>query len=425
MSPNRPSKPRVAGLRAFVAMRIGDAQTDSLFEKAIRPALRAVGTTAIRIDRVEYNDDIDDRIIKEIDRADIVVADLTFARPSVYFEGGYAAGLGKPVIYTARRDHLKDKDDDPLGNLRVHFDLQMKNIIDWSDPQNAAFRERLERRLRFVLAPILQSRKADADAAAARQELARMSSSRRVDLLSQQVETFATNLGYRLARLEEDGVHSRAIRHLKERPAGDVLSRGLIGTRQAPGTIDALWVRVEESLPVSTLRAINTLIELAPPHDMNPPKGIRPMRVVEHVILCSVRSIPASRIQTAFRAFDQIEDREYAASIRVVVPSSRMGNEVILVGRLVPGAVWRAMALEAKEPHADVETYVVRNGQFETPAYPQVNISFFLGEAEPKLEPKAHGKVRDVPRKVHIHVLDKIDSVPVLMSRLESLAQRF
>lgn len=245
-----------SGLRAFVAMRIGDPLTESLYEEAIRPALRAAGSTSIRIDKLEHNDDIDDRILREIERADVVVADLTFARPSVYFEGGYAAGLSKPVIYTARRDHFKDKDDDPLGNLRVHFDLQMKNIIDWADPKSSTFRKRLDRRLRFVLAPILRSRQEDADVAAARQELLRQSLSRQLGLVSRELETFLRDLEYEVADLNsKDGwPYSHLTSFLLERLPESVLDRGLVGTRHSPGTIDAIWVRVDESLPLAALK---------------------------------------------------------------------------------------------------------------------------------------------------------------------------
>jgi nucleoside 2-deoxyribosyltransferase len=84
-----------------------------------------------RVDRIEHNDDIDDRIIAEIEKADLVITDLTYARPSVYFEAGYAQ-RAIPVVYTVRGDHFRARDADPHGNRQVHFDLKMRNIIAWS-----------------------------------------------------------------------------------------------------------------------------------------------------------------------------------------------------------------------------------------------------------------------------------------------------
>jgi hypothetical protein len=111
----------------------------------------------IRIDRVEHNDDIDDRIIQELERASFAIADLTYARPSVYFEAGYAQRR-IPVVYTCRRDHFRPRPNDENGNLRVHFDLQMKNIISWRDHLDRTFPKRLSKRIRYVISPILQQR---------------------------------------------------------------------------------------------------------------------------------------------------------------------------------------------------------------------------------------------------------------------------
>jgi nucleoside 2-deoxyribosyltransferase len=55
-------------------------------------------TKAIRVDREHFGDRIDDRIIAEIRRCRFIVADFTGQRGGVYFEAGFALGLGKPVI---------------------------------------------------------------------------------------------------------------------------------------------------------------------------------------------------------------------------------------------------------------------------------------------------------------------------------------
>jgi hypothetical protein len=125
--------------------------TDALYDRVIVPTLEAVNLRAVRVDRVEHNGDIDDRIIQELNESRLVLADLTFARPSVYFEAGYAQRK-VPVIYTCRKDHFGGTSD----TARVHFDLQMRNIIGWSRPDDPTFKQRLTKRLRHVLRPILQ-----------------------------------------------------------------------------------------------------------------------------------------------------------------------------------------------------------------------------------------------------------------------------
>lgn len=61
-----------------------------------------------RIDSVQGDFEISQRILEEIDAAKIVIADFTLSPRNVYFEAGYARGKGKRVIQTARKDtHLE------------------------------------------------------------------------------------------------------------------------------------------------------------------------------------------------------------------------------------------------------------------------------------------------------------------------------
>ena len=143
-------------------MAFDRADADAVYD-AVETALEPMGIRTLRVDRIEHNDDIDKRIIAEIEAADFVLADLTYARPSVYFEAGYAQRV-TPVVYIARRDHFKDKPEDPNGNLRVHFDLQMRNIIAWSSGHDQTFLKRLKARVKTVIAPLLNKRNADTQA---------------------------------------------------------------------------------------------------------------------------------------------------------------------------------------------------------------------------------------------------------------------
>lgn len=57
-----------------------------------------------RIDKLEGDYEIINRIIREINAADLVIADLTLLSPNVIYELGYARGRGKRVIQTCRED---------------------------------------------------------------------------------------------------------------------------------------------------------------------------------------------------------------------------------------------------------------------------------------------------------------------------------
>ena len=127
----------------FIAMAFGWEDTDAFYEEQILPTLKRNGVKPVIINRRQSNDDINYQIFEQLDKADFCIADLTYTRPSVYFEAGYAQ-RSIPVIYTVRKDHLgKGQPED----LRVHFDLQMKPIIVWSGVSDLTFSNRLERRI--------------------------------------------------------------------------------------------------------------------------------------------------------------------------------------------------------------------------------------------------------------------------------------
>lgn len=122
-------------VKAFVAMWFADEMTP-IYRQGIQPAIEDVGYHAVRVDGVEHVGKIDDLIVAEIRESRFVVADFTGHRGGVYFEAGFALGLGLPVIWTCRKDHIKD----------LHFDIRQYNCIDWDDADG--LRTRLANRIR-------------------------------------------------------------------------------------------------------------------------------------------------------------------------------------------------------------------------------------------------------------------------------------
>ena len=90
----------------FVAMPYAQRFQD-VYVLGIKPACEEAGAHAERIDEQHFEQDILDRIYTQIDKADLVVADLTDLNPNVFYEVGYAHALGKRVILlTAGEDAL-------------------------------------------------------------------------------------------------------------------------------------------------------------------------------------------------------------------------------------------------------------------------------------------------------------------------------
>jgi hypothetical protein len=105
---------------AFVAMAIdeNDHQLIDVLE-AIKDATKEFGIAAERVDDVESNDRITDRILESIRKAEYVFVDLTLERPNVFWEAGYAHGIGKTPIYIAR------------SGTKLHFDVKDYPIIQF------------------------------------------------------------------------------------------------------------------------------------------------------------------------------------------------------------------------------------------------------------------------------------------------------
>ena len=116
-----------------------DGSMQKPFEDGIRLAIIDAGYTPLRIDQKEHANKIDDEIIAEIRKSKFLVADLTGNRGGVYYEAGFAYGLGLTVIYCCREDALKD----------VHFDIRQFNTIVWSEPSE--LRTALKTRIEAIL----------------------------------------------------------------------------------------------------------------------------------------------------------------------------------------------------------------------------------------------------------------------------------
>jgi hypothetical protein len=161
--------------QCFVAMWFSP-EMNNVYEEAIKPAIeyKEEGETearfrAIKIDNVEHINDINDEIIAAIRRSRFMVCDLTGYRGGVYFEAGFANGLGLDVIYTCRKDwiksdFLKNKESKQIEVLYdsegreiqirkegIHFDIEHMNRIEWEEGRLDEFKAKLMARIKAVI----------------------------------------------------------------------------------------------------------------------------------------------------------------------------------------------------------------------------------------------------------------------------------
>lgn len=106
----------------FVAMKFGDEYLDKAFKEGISSAIADAGYIPIQMAYLEHNNNIMDEMIASIRKSRFMIADLSFQNQNVYFEAGFAHGIGIPVIYTCHADHADD----------IMFDTQHTNQIRWN-----------------------------------------------------------------------------------------------------------------------------------------------------------------------------------------------------------------------------------------------------------------------------------------------------
>ena len=104
-----------------------------------------LGYDAFKINEKPDVDKIDDEIIGEIRRSRFLVADFTHgsegARGGVYYEAGFAYGLGLTVIRSCRKD-IMDRNE-------LHFDVRQHYHVAWENSEQ--LRDGLEKRIRALI----------------------------------------------------------------------------------------------------------------------------------------------------------------------------------------------------------------------------------------------------------------------------------
>ena len=113
--------------KVFVAMWFNKTMND-YYEKGIKKAIEDAGYIPIRIDFQDFNEKICDEIIAEIRRSKFLIADFSDLRSGVFFEAGFAKGLGREVIFSVRESDVE--------KLKEHFDTRQYNHIVYESPED-------------------------------------------------------------------------------------------------------------------------------------------------------------------------------------------------------------------------------------------------------------------------------------------------
>lgn len=119
---------------AFMAMKFGDQELNRFVEDYLKPAVDRAGFELRLLSDKQPAGLIDDQMRVALRTSRFVIADLTHENKGAYWEAGFAEGLGRPVIYTCRKQEWE--------TAKVHFDTNHLVTIVWdsADPDDAARR---------------------------------------------------------------------------------------------------------------------------------------------------------------------------------------------------------------------------------------------------------------------------------------------
>lgn len=111
--------------KCFVISPIGEEgseirkRADQVFKYIVSPVCESCDFEAIRVDMVNKADSITQTIIDYLVSADLVISDMSGHNPNAFYEMGYRASTGKPMI------HLKEK------NEKIPFDIAGIRAFDY------------------------------------------------------------------------------------------------------------------------------------------------------------------------------------------------------------------------------------------------------------------------------------------------------
>lgn len=361
-------------------MALGHEDTDKVYDDLIVPTLKDMKVRPIRIDRIEYNDDIDDRIIAELQECDFVIADLTYARPSVYFEAGYAQ-REVPVIYISRKDHFSPKADDEFGNYRVHFDLQMKNIIPWSSPTDHNFSKRLKSRIDKVISPVLRQKRTERQSNLESAEFAVLSTSDKLKLVGDICWSEISARGYQEIRADRlsrtgyliflNGIVDVYTYERSQYKFASMTEPIRLGMKYRGTAIQSVIVHVTDSIRRKYLDNLYSMFNLPPIYNLSPPPETgRISRLDDHILIASLKSVPRTRVMESLTSFNYDEEKNrYRWKAAQHVPGKGIpGLSEIYV--LPYGSSPRLLARNPGEPF---RRYEIRGNQIRTHYYDDEN----------------------------------------------------
>lgn len=123
-------------MKSFVIMPFSK-EFDDIYQLGIKETAKNEKVTAYRLDEELFEEGMLEKIYKEIENSDFIIADLSNKNANVFYELGYAHAIGKLTILLTQNSEdipfdLKHKRHIIYGNSIKHLQEQLKKNIIWA-----------------------------------------------------------------------------------------------------------------------------------------------------------------------------------------------------------------------------------------------------------------------------------------------------
>lgn len=127
---------------AFVLMPFEKA-FDDIYKLGIKAVATELDVVAERVDEQTFSETILERIYRQIDAADFIIADMTGKNPNVFYEVGYAHAKGK--LCTLLTQNTEDIPFDLRHHRHLVYGSSIQTLIDLLRPEIAWLRSEVEK----------------------------------------------------------------------------------------------------------------------------------------------------------------------------------------------------------------------------------------------------------------------------------------
>lgn len=125
---------------AFVLMPF-DKSFDDIYQYGIKQACSELAIVAERVDEQFYSESMLERIYRQIENADLIIADMTGKNPNVFYEVGYAHAKGKMCALITQK--AQDIPFDLQHHFHIIYDGKIGNLKSQLLPRLSWMKEEL------------------------------------------------------------------------------------------------------------------------------------------------------------------------------------------------------------------------------------------------------------------------------------------